>query len=155
MKKISLKPAFFAVFLSFFASCDHESKLDYVNIISNVNNKELSRLSSDSPLYKAIMGEWRIARKQGKDKMFFWETWEGLFADFSQDSLKIIEKTSEYDLETQTFQYENRVLYKYKFTFHAPDSLFFDNEKYKITRLSEENNSFLIGNDESGVVLEK
>lgn len=155
MKKLSLKPEFWAVFVSLCASCDHESKLDYVNIISNDNNAELSRLSSDSALYKSIMGEWNITHRREKDKMFFYEMWDGLFAYFSQDSLKIIEKTREYDLNNHTYQDENRVLYKYKLTFHAPDSLFFDNEKYKITRLSEENNSFLIGNDESGIVLEK
>lgn len=104
MKKITLILPLFVFLNTIVASCSKEAETTSVNMFSEENNLEISRLSNVYSLYNTIQGRWKITAERGKIGSFFFQTWNGLFMDFSADSIKIIQISEEksFDFYTQS-----------------------------------------------------
>ena len=152
MKKITLILPLFVFLNTIVASCSKEVETISVNMFSEENNLEISRLSSDSSLYNANQGRWKIIAERGKIGSFFFQTWNGLFMDFSADSIKIIQISEEKSFDFYTKSKDSICLSSYKMSFHAPNQLFFNNEIYTIARQEDK---IIIGSDEHGFLLER
>ena len=153
MKKITLILPLFVFLNTIVASCSKEAETTNVNMFLEENNLEISRLSSDSSLYNAIQGRWKITAEREKIGSFFFQTWNNYFIDFNSDSVKFMQIDEEKDMNSATKTQENICLYAYKMSFHAPNQLFFNNEIYTIARQEEQ--KITIGSDNHGILLER
>ena len=125
MKKITLILPAFVLLSTISVSCSKEADTTNVNIFSNENNLEISRLSNDSSLYNTIQGRWKIAAEREKEGTFFFQTWNGYFMDISADSIRIIQLNEEKDLDFDTKNIDSICLSSYKMSFRVPNQLVF------------------------------
>ena len=102
MRKITLILSVFVLLSTISVSCSKEYDTTNVNVFSCENNLEISRLSNVSSLYNTIQGRWKITAEREKSGSFFFQTWNGLFMDFSADSIRIIQFNEEKDLDFDT-----------------------------------------------------
>ena len=102
MKKITLILPAFVLLSTISVSCSKEADTTNVNVFSCENNLEISRLPNVSSLYNTIQGRWKITAEREKSGSFFFQTWDGLFMDFSADSIRIIQFNEEKDLDFDT-----------------------------------------------------
>ena len=102
MRKITLILSVFVLLSTISVSCSKESDITNVNVFSCENNLEISHLSNVSSLYNTIQGRWKITAEREKSGSFFFQTWNGLFMDFSADSIRIIQFNEEKDLDFDT-----------------------------------------------------
>ena len=70
MKKITLILPLFVFLNTIVASCSKEAETTSVNMFSEENNLEISRLTNDSSLYNTIQGRWKIAAEREKVALF-------------------------------------------------------------------------------------
>ncbi len=129
MKKITLILSVFVLLSTISVSCRKESDATNVNVFSCENNLEISRLSSDSSLYNAIQGRWKIIAERGKIGSFFFQTWNNYFIDFNSDSVKFMQIDEEKDMNSATKTQENICLYAYFYP-HDGDFLQSDNSSF-------------------------
>ena len=152
MKKITLILPAFVLLSTISVSCSKEADTTNVNIFLNENNLEISRLTNDSSLYNTIQGRWKIAAEREKEGTFFFQTWDGLFMDFSADSIRIIQINEEKNLDFDTKNIDSICLSSYKMSFRVPNQLVFNNQIYTISRQEDK---IIIGSDEHGFLLER
>ena len=152
MKKITLILPAFVLLSTISVSCSKEADITNVNIFSNENNLEISRLTNDSSLYNTIQGRWKIAAEREKEGTFFFQTWNGYFMDISADSIRIIQFNEEKDLDFDTKNIDSICLSSYKMSFCAPNQLIFDNQTYSI--LKQEDQRIIIDSGNHGFLLE-
>jgi hypothetical protein len=153
MKKITLILPAFVLLSTISVSCSKEADATNVKIFLNENNLEISRLTNDSSLYNTIQGRWKIAAERGKIGSFFFQTWNGLFMDFSADSIKIIQISEEKSFDFYTQSKDSICLSSYKMSFCAPNQLIFDNQTYSI--LKQEDQRIIIDSGNHGFLLER
>ncbi|MEE3350756.1 MAG: hypothetical protein VZR09_12075 [Candidatus Gastranaerophilaceae bacterium] len=114
---------------------------------------EISRLPNVSSLYNTIQGRWKITAEREKSGSFFFQTWNGLFMDFSADSIKIIQISEEKSFDFYTQSKDSICLSSYKMSFCAPNQLIFDNQTYSI--LKQEDQRIIIDSGNHGFLLER
>ena len=153
MKKITLILSVFVLLSTISVSCSKESDTTNVNVFSCENNLEISRLSNVYSLYNTIQGRWKITAERGKIGSFFFQTWNGLFMDFSADSIKIIQISEEKSFDFYTQSKDSICLSSYKMSFCAPNQLIFDNQTYSI--LKQEDQRIIIDSGNHGFLLER